>query len=77
MATPAQLDAMARQAGFHDYATWSAYQRNRMAMQHGRAPAGGEPPRNFLQNLLEKIPGHPAMLLRYVSDQFNNATGQK
>jgi hypothetical protein len=79
MATQAQLDAMARQAGFPDYATWAAYQQKRMAMQHGPAPAGsgGGAPNNWLQNLAEHIPLHPAMLFRYVSDKINGATGQK
>lgn len=78
MANQAQLDAAARQQGFPDYATWAAYQQKRMAMMHGPAPAGtGEPPKNWLQNLLESIPGHPAMLFKYVGDRFNQATGQK
>lgn len=77
MATPAQLDAMARQAGFHDYATWSAYQAKQSARLHAPAAAGGPAPNNWLQNLAEKIPLHPAMLFRYVSDKMNAATGGK
>lgn len=77
MATQAQLDAAARQMGFHDYATYSAFQAKERARITAPAPAGGPAPNNWLQNLLESIPGHPAMLFRYVGDRFNQATGQR
>lgn len=69
-----QLDAIARQRGFPDYATWAAWNRHRTAglQQPGATPA---PPQNnnFLQNLLAKIPWHPSFLLGYTNDKINKA----
>jgi hypothetical protein len=68
-----QLDAVARQRGFPDYATWQAWNVHRQAgLQQPAAPA--QQP-NFLQSLLAKIPGHPANLLGYVNDRIKSATG--
>lgn len=82
-ATQAHLDTLARQMGFHDYATYSAYQQHQQAarMDNGingtAANVGGAPQQpqgnNFLQNLLAKIPIHPAYLLGKVNDAFTQA----
>lgn len=61
----AYLDHMAQQAGFHDYATWAAWQRMRteaLTNSHTTQAAGpqGQPPKpaqpeqpqNFLQYLM-------------------------
>lgn len=79
----AHLDHAARQMGFHDYATYSAYQKNQMARRLDNgiqgtgysngpqqpAPAGN----NWLQNLLARIPIHPSYLLGKVNDAFTKA----
>jgi hypothetical protein len=68
-----QLDAVARQRGFPNYATWAAWQQHRQAgLQQAQQP---EPPQNFLQSILGKIPIHPSYLLNYVTKKFNEATG--
>jgi hypothetical protein len=78
----AHLDHAARQLGFHDYATYSAYQqkqtRNGIGIGNRRARNRQQPRRrtNWLQHLMESIPGHPAQLLKYVGDKFGAATGQ-
>jgi len=58
--TPAQLDAMARQAGFRSYAEWQAYRQQQQRQQQQRqmqsaqpAPqAQPEPQQNWLQQLM-------------------------
>lgn len=77
-----QMDAIARQRGFPDYRTWAAWNRHRMAATGGAGQPGvpqpaEQPPNNWLQNLLEAVPIHPAKLLRYVGDRYTEATGQK
>jgi hypothetical protein len=73
--SPGQLDAVARQRGFPDYATWTAWNRNRQeGLQQPTAPPAQ--PGNFLETLLGKIPLHPTYLLNYVNDKFKKATGQ-
>lgn len=79
----AHLDVLARQLGFHDYATYSAYQQHRQADVLGANPATGAPGEagapqqpagnNWLQNLLARIPIHPAYLLGKVNDAFTQA----
>lgn len=72
-----QLDAMARDRGFPDYPTWVAWERHRQAgMQQ---PGGASHPQqnNWLQNLLQQIPGHPAQLFDYIGRRFRQATGQE
>jgi hypothetical protein len=71
-----QLDAMAKQKGFADYATWSAWNAKygSAARKKGRSQLPNEPqPRN----VFEKIPIHPASILRKVSDKINAAVGNK
>lgn len=75
-----QLDALARHRGFHDYATWAAWNANNSARLH--QPAGGNPeqaagqqPPNFLMSLINKIPIHPSYLLNYVNGKMQSATG--
>lgn len=59
--TPAQLDAMARQAGFQNYAQWQAYRQNQQMQQQQRQMQSAQPapqpqpqpePQNWLQRLL-------------------------
>lgn len=68
-----QLDAVARQRGFPDYATWSAWNAHRQAGLS--QPQQSAPPQNFLQSVLGKIPFHPSYLFNYVTKKFNEATG--
>jgi hypothetical protein len=77
----AHLDHAARQMGFHDYATYSAYQQKQTArrldngIQGTGAPTGQPAPQNWLQHLLSSIPGTPAYLFGYVNDQMGKALG--
>jgi hypothetical protein len=64
-----QLDAIARQRGFPNYATWAAWQQHRSEGLQ-QAPAQ-PPPQNFLQSVFSKIPLHPAYLLDYVNKKIN------
>lgn len=75
--SPGQLDAMARQRGFPDYATWLAWTKHRTAALKKGQPQQEPPPTNWLQNLLGQIPVHPTYLFNYVSDKFGKATGEK
>lgn len=76
--SPAQMDAIARQRGFPDYATWAAWNRHHQAgLAQPSAVAPPQPQTNWLQNLVAKIPGHPAQLLDYVSKKFGAATGSQ
>ena len=71
-----QLDQMARSKGFKDYATWSAWNAKYgpAARKKGRSQMPNEPqPRN----VFEKIPIHPASILRKVADKMNAAVGNK
>lgn len=83
-ATQAHLDVLARQMGYHDYATYQAYQQKQAAMRmnngiQGTGSAIGQDPsqqpqqNNWLQNLIAKIPIHPAYLLGKVNDAFTQA----
>lgn len=79
----AHLDHAARQMGFHDYASYSAWnQRTRQPVLAGNPTVGapgeaGAPHQpagnNWLQNLLARIPIHPAYLLGKVNDAFDQA----
>ena len=79
--TQAHLDVLARQMGFHDYATYAAYQQKQAALrqsnsingQNGPMPGAQPQGNNFLQNLLARIPIHPAYLLGKVNDAFTQA----
>lgn len=64
-----QLDAVARQRGFPDYATWAAWNRQRSSSL--QQPASAPAPPNFLQALLGKIPFHPTNLLNYVNKKIS------
>lgn len=65
-----RLDAMAREKGFPDYATWKAWNDKYRKTQTTTA----EPKKqNFLQKLISKIPGHPSNTLGYVNDKMNKA----
>jgi hypothetical protein len=70
--SPGQLDAVARQRGFPNYQTWAAWNAHRSAGLQGPQPAAPQQG-NFLQNILGKIPIHPAYLLDYVNKKINGA----
>lgn len=81
-ATQAHLDTLARQLGYHDYATYQAYQQKQSAMRmdngiQGTGYSTGQQQQpqgnNWLQNLIAKIPIHPAYLLGKVNDAFTQA----
>lgn len=73
-----QLDAIARQQGFQNYEQWAAWDRNTRQQVLSPGAAGApEQPKNWLQTLLESIPGHPAMTLKYVNDKITKALGGK
>ncbi len=66
----AQLDHAARQKGFKNYAQYAAWERNtRQVVMGGNAPQAA--PKNWLQNLIAKIPGHPAQTLGYVRKKMD------
>lgn len=67
-----RLDAVARQQGFPDYATWAAWNAHRQAGLR-QAPTDTEQPGNFLQSLLGKIPVHPSYILDYVNKKLKEA----
>lgn len=75
--SPGQLDAIARQRGFPDYATWAAWNAHRQAglQQPGASDQQPQQPPNFLQSLVNKIPIHPSYLFNYVNDKIKQATG--
>jgi len=57
--SPAQLDAMARQAGFQNYAQWQAWRQQQQMQQQQRQMQSAQPapqpqpePQNWLQRLL-------------------------
>lgn len=71
--SPGQLDAIARERGFPDYATWMAWHQKYRAPVRGQ----GQPQpqqKNWLQSLVDKIPIHPSYLFNYVSDKIDGAT---
>lgn len=74
--SPGQLDAMAREKGFPDYATFVAWNRHRDANLRSGETQPAAAPTNWLQTLLERIPGHPAQTLKYAGEKFKKATGQ-
>jgi hypothetical protein len=65
-----RLDAMAKEKGFPSYAAWKAWNEKYRKPVTTDKPA---PKKNFLQNLVSKIPGHPAQLLGYTSDKMKSA----
>lgn len=77
MADP-NLDHVARQMGFHDFATYQAYQSKRRAMQldnglNGRGAPQGQAGTSAPKNWLQSIPLSPAYLMNYVSDKLSGA----
>lgn len=73
MITQAELDAAARQKGFKNYAQYQAWDAHTRQVVLNGNPSTGAPPGNWLQNLMEKIPLHPAMLFRYINDNLEKA----
>lgn len=72
-----QMDALARQQGFKNYEQWAAWNRNtRQVVMQGN-PATGQAPKNWLQRLLERIPGHPTQTLGYTNKRMGEALGDK
>lgn len=68
-----QLDAMAKQKGFRDYATWSAWNKKYRQKRKGGSATPDQKP---VRNVFERIVGHPANTLRRVSDRINQAIGE-
>jgi hypothetical protein len=73
----AQLDTLAQQQGFKDYAQWNAWnQRTRNVVLQQPQTAGpqqqGAAPTNWLQNLLSSV--HP---LNYVNRKLEGVLGGK
>lgn len=69
-----QLDAIARQRGFHDYQTWAAWNAHRSAgLQQSSGPGVTAEQPNFLMSLINKIPIHPSYILNYVNDKMQEA----
>lgn len=64
--SPAQLDALARERGFPDFATWRAWNQNYRSPVKGKGQAAA--PKNWLQNLIDQIPIHPSYLLNKAAD---------
>ena len=82
MASPAlqaHLDTQARQLGYQDYQHFALHnaQMQAAAQNNGIQGTGygqAQPQQgNWLQNLLAKIPIHPAYLLGKVNDAFTQA----
>ena len=69
--TPKERDAMARKLGYRSFDEYKAkterYQPGRSKLPEEKAP----------RNIMEKIPFHPASVLRKVSDRINKAIGDK
>ena len=76
MADRAQLDGAARAQGFKNYEQWAAWDQNtrQQVLQGNPGQPAGEP-KNWLQNLLESIPGHPAQTLGYVNERMKKFLG--
>lgn len=84
MASPAlqaHLDTQARQLGYQDYEHFALHQAQMQQAAHnngiqgtGYGPGQAQPQQgNWLQNLIAKIPIHPAYLLGKVNDAFTQA----
>lgn len=71
--TQGQLDAMARERGFSDYATYAAWYKNYRAPLARQGGQTDGQPTNWLQNLINQIPIHPSYLMNYASDRINEA----
>lgn len=69
----AQLDAMARQRGFPDYATWAAWHEKYRSTVRGKPKPET---RNWFQKLIESVPVHPAYLMRYTHERMSKARKQ-
>lgn len=69
--TPAERDKMARKLGYRDFAEYSAKQK-----VYGKKGGSKIPDQTPPRNIFEKIPIHPASILRKVSDRINKAIGE-
>jgi hypothetical protein len=67
--TPKERDAMARKLGYRSFDEYKAKQE-RYRPGKSKIPEQKQP-----RNVMEKIPIHPAGILRRVADKFNAATG--
>lgn len=71
-----QLDQMARSKGFKDYATWSAWNSKYGPSARKKGRSANSVQETQPRNVFEKIPIHPASILRKVSDRINKAVGK-
>lgn len=69
--SPGQLDAIARERGFPDYATWQAWENHRSQALKGSNTVQSQP-KNWLQQIFGVI--HP---LNYAADRINTALNGK
>lgn len=70
--TPKERDAMARKLGYRNFDDFAAKDR-----VYGKKGGSKLPQESAPRNIMEKIPFHPASILRKVSDKFNEAVGNK
>lgn len=78
MADQQHLDRLARQMGYHDFATYQAYQAKQRAVRlnnglNGTGAAAGQAGTPAPKNWLQSIPLSPAYLLNYVSNKMSGA----
>lgn len=66
--SPEQLDAIAQERGFPDYATWQAWENHRAQSLKGSNTTAHPAPKNWLQQILSTV--HP---LNYVADRVGKA----
>lgn len=69
--TPKERDAMARKLGYRNFDEFAAKDR-----VYGRKGGSKMPEQKEPRNVMEKIPVHPAGILRRVADRYKKATGQ-
>lgn len=70
--SPAQLDAIARERGFPDYASWMAWHQKYRSPTQGQGQQAQQPI-NWLQTLLGKIPFHPSFSLTKAAEGMRSA----
>lgn len=69
--TPKERDAMAKKLGYRSFDEFAAKDR-----VYGKKGGSKLPEEKSPRNIMEKIPFHPASVLRKVSDRINKALGE-